>query len=66
MYCSRPSGSLIGSAQHLKQQEVVLLPQLRQRCLALPAVEGPKLIEQIIDLILEGEFGEYADGMGIP
>ncbi len=45
----------------LHHQHVERPPQFGQRCLDPPLVEGPQAIEQVVDLVLQREFGEDAD-----
>jgi hypothetical protein len=58
--------AVLEEGQYLEQQQVILLSQLRERRFAAPAMEGPELIKQIIDLIFERQFRKDADGTGVP
>src|SRR5882762_5218336 len=60
--CCQGRVAVLQQAEHFEQQEVIPLPQLRQGSRALPFVERPELIEQVVDLILQRELGKQADG----
>ena len=59
------AGSSSCSRRHdFQHQQLEALAQLRQRRTRAACVEGPELCDQVIDLILDGQFGEDADGPG--
>src|SRR4029077_18132478 len=50
--------------QHLEEKKAVLFPKLGEDSCAF-LVEGSKLSQQVIDLILERDLREHADGFGV-
>src|ERR1700687_3513978 len=60
--CRQGRVAVLQQAEHFEQQPVIPLPQLRQSSRALPSVERPELIEQVVDLILQRELGKQSDG----
>src|ERR1700730_11250847 len=51
--------------EHLEQQEVIALPQVGKRWVGLSTVERTECTEQVVDLILQRQLREQANGMGV-
>src|SRR2546421_8188445 len=65
-YGGREGGVIILKKSHdFQQQQLELLSQLGERRLGTAVVEGLELPQQVIDLILQRQLGEYADGVSI-
>src|SRR5262245_65952349 len=56
---------ILKQGDDLEHQQVVALAKLRERRPAAPLVECPEALQQIVDLVLERQLGEYPDRAGI-
>src|SRR6185295_12287452 len=57
--------AVLQKRKDLEEKEIERFAQFGKRRLELSLVIRAELIEQIVDLILERELGEYADGAGV-
>src|SRR5581483_8135018 len=57
--------AVLQQGQHLQQQPIVLLPQLREAFPSLFVVKRPERCEQVVHLVLQRKLREDADGVGI-
>src|SRR5213082_115230 len=65
-YGGRQGGIVILKKSHdFHQQQLEFLSQLGERHRGAAVVKGLELRQQVIDLILQGELGEHADGVRI-
>src|SRR5204863_2531018 len=51
--------------KHLEEKEIERLAKLGERSLEPSLVIRPEFTEQIVDLILQRELGQHADGLGV-
>src|SRR5712691_2906157 len=58
--------AVLQQREDLHYKKVVRLPEFREVGSTLPLVKRSELVQQIIDLILEGEFGEDSDRRRLP
>ena len=56
---------ILEQTDYLQQQLFVFLAQLRESDAGVTLVKGLELRQQVIDLILQGQFGEQSDRVRI-
>ena len=54
--------AVLQKREDLEDQQVIRSPELGKRGLELPLVKSPELVQQVVDLITDCDFGEDANG----